>query len=333
MVWFQCEDCGENLKKPKLPNHFRICPANKLSCIDCGKIFGQQSVQGHTQCVTEAEKYGPKGQGKALNGTIAKPNDDPKKKQKPDVDINVGLSERPPWFCSLCNTSATSRQSLLLHAEGKKHRAKARAFHAAKEQPKHTEACPPDTNIANENTPKGELLSSKDVEAPKEQDLTKDGFVEKSSEAENGSLSLKKKRKLDASENDGARKKTGVDTLGSLGNGKAIQIERAGAKETDCHVKKAKHGVPKEDKVAESTPDKDGTKRKINWKKLITSVLKSNPDGALKMRRLRKLVLKALRESGITEDENQLNERLQHKITSSSRFTVVDKYVHLVATD
>lgn len=43
------------------------------------------------------EKYGPKGQGKALNGTPAKARSD--SKQRPEVDINVGLSERPPWFC------------------------------------------------------------------------------------------------------------------------------------------------------------------------------------------------------------------------------------------
>ena len=42
------------------------------------------------------EKYGPKGQGK--NVTPGKPNKDGNK-QKPEVDINVGLSERPPWFC------------------------------------------------------------------------------------------------------------------------------------------------------------------------------------------------------------------------------------------
>uniref|UniRef100_A0A2P2IWH3 UBP1-associated proteins 1C isoform X2 n=1 Tax=Rhizophora mucronata TaxID=61149 RepID=A0A2P2IWH3_RHIMU len=97
MVWFQCEECGESLKKPKLPNHFRICRATKFSCIDCGEAFGQDSVQDHTQCLTEAEKYGPKGQGKAPNGTTPKANKDAKKQL--DIDINVGLSERPPWFC------------------------------------------------------------------------------------------------------------------------------------------------------------------------------------------------------------------------------------------
>ncbi|CAN4084661.1 unnamed protein product [Withania somnifera] len=97
MVWFQCEDCGDNLKKPKLANHFRICSAFKLSCIDCGEIFGRQTVESHTQCISEAEKYGPKGQGKASHGAPAKPSSD--SKQKPVVDINVGLSDHPPWFC------------------------------------------------------------------------------------------------------------------------------------------------------------------------------------------------------------------------------------------
>lgn len=42
------------------------------------------------------EKYGPKGQTKPT-GTPGKPNS--ASKPKPEVDINVGLSERPPWFC------------------------------------------------------------------------------------------------------------------------------------------------------------------------------------------------------------------------------------------
>jgi len=48
-------------------------------------------------CFDFQEKYGPKGQGKTLNAAAAKPVKDGK--QRPVVDINVGLSERPPWFC------------------------------------------------------------------------------------------------------------------------------------------------------------------------------------------------------------------------------------------
>uniref|UniRef100_A0A5B7BB12 U1-type domain-containing protein n=1 Tax=Davidia involucrata TaxID=16924 RepID=A0A5B7BB12_DAVIN len=329
MVWFQCEDCGENLKKPKLPNHFRICSANKLSCIDCGQTFGQQSVQGHTQCITEAEKYGPKGQGKASNATTTKQNND--SKQKPDIDINVGLTERAPWFCSLCNTKATSQQALLLHAEGKKHRAKARAFHAAKKQPKHTEESTPSSKVSTENTTKDELPGNKDSEEPQERDQPKLAPVNNSSKAENGNLPSSKKRKHDASENNGKRKKVEGDTSVELGNGEVIQFERAEAEETENKVKKAKQSVSKEEKMVESNSTREDSKKKIKWKKLITSVLKNNPDGVLKMRKLRKLVLQTLQEYGITEDETQLSNMLEHKVNSSSRFTVDGKYVHLVA--
>lgn len=37
-------------------------------------------------------------------------------------------------------------------------------------------------------------------------------------------------------------------------------------------------------------------------------------DGVLKMRKLKKLVLKALEESGITDDETKLSNKLEHKV-------------------
>uniref|UniRef100_A0A0E0MYI5 At1g61320/AtMIF1 LRR domain-containing protein n=1 Tax=Oryza rufipogon TaxID=4529 RepID=A0A0E0MYI5_ORYRU len=57
MARFQCEDCGgDDLKKPKLAGHFR----------SCAQPTGQETVQGHAQCISGAEKYGPpKGQNKA----------------------------------------------------------------------------------------------------------------------------------------------------------------------------------------------------------------------------------------------------------------------------
>ncbi|KAL4589469.1 hypothetical protein LXL04_002376 [Taraxacum kok-saghyz] len=262
MVWFQCEDCGDNLKKPKLANHFRACSANKLSCIDCGQMFGQQSVQGHTQCITETEKYGPKGQAKPAQGTPGKLS-----KPKPEVDINVGLSERPPWFCSLCNTSATSKQTLLSHADGKKHRAKARAFHASKQPPKDSEEKP---------TPE---------------------VVEETQTSES------KKRKLED-----------VEKNGELGNGEVIH---------DGNVESEK---PKKVKCK-----KEDGEKSIKWKKIITAALKSNPDGNMKMRKLRTQVLKTLKESGSTVDENELADTLEHKINSSSKFAVNGKYVQLAA--
>ncbi|KAK7291820.1 hypothetical protein RIF29_07269 [Crotalaria pallida] len=295
MVWFQCEDCGDNLKKPKLPGHFRTCSAYKLSCIDCGQIFGQDTVQNHTQCITEAEKYGPKGQGKSV--TPSKPNKD--NKEKPEVDINVGLSQRPPWFCSLCNTKATSQQTLLLHADGKKHRARARAANASKQQPAQTDKSTPDAKIAVETATNGEVKDDQNAEPPKLQEPSKEDNLKPEKEIS----SAKKKRKLDASEGD-LIKKSRNDTSIDTENGEVIQGEKAAA---------------------------TGDKNKIKWKKFIKSALKSQPDGILKMKKLKKAVHKALQESGIAVEESVLSEALQQKINSSSRFAVENKLVRLVA--
>ncbi|KAH6761663.1 zinc ion binding protein [Perilla frutescens var. hirtella] len=323
MVWFQCEDCGDNLKKPKLPNHFRQCSAFKLSCIDCGQVFGQQDVEGHTQCITEAEKYGPKGQGKASNGMNTKPKTDAK--QKPEVDINVGLSERPPWFCSLCNTKATSKQTLLLHADGKKHRAKARGFHA-KQQANDTV----ETNDSVENNATTIVPENKDLGDSRDLNSSKVAPLCDGSGVENNSLGSNKKRKLEASENGDADHKSGVDASAELGNGKVIQ--KGAETEVMKGSKKAKLRAQEEHAKLDSTADKDACKKEIKWKRLITSALKSNPDGSLKLKKLTKIVVKSLKDSGYAEDKTQVTEMIEQKIDSSSRFVVDGKYVRLATS-
>ncbi|KAL2338752.1 hypothetical protein Fmac_013198 [Flemingia macrophylla] len=314
MVWFQCEDCGDNLKKPKLSGHFRTCSAYKFSCIDCGEIFGRDTVQDHTQCITEAEKYGPKGQGKTLNVATAKPNQD--SRQRPEVDINVGLSERPPWFCSLCNTKATSKQTLLLHADGKKHRAKARAFHASKQQPVEADNSAPDAKVAVETAPNDEARDNKNGEQPTLPESSK----QDNSKPRNEISSAKKKRKLEELEDD-LVKKTRNDTSVDMGNGEVIQGEEI----------KGESNLKKKGMVESRCTS--AVKNKIKWKKIIKSALKSHPDGILKMKKLRKVVLKELQESGIEVDEAELSEALEQKINSSSRFAVENKYVRLLAKD
>ncbi|KAF5183549.1 Ubp1-associated proteins 1c, partial [Thalictrum thalictroides] len=284
-----------------------------LSCIDCGETFGQQSVQGHTQCITEAEKYGPKGQGKAPNGTPAKSNNDSKK--KPDVDINVGLSSRPPWFCSVCNTSATSKQTLLLHADGKKHRAKARAFHASKQPPKETNELTSNTKHSTDELCKGDSIPTESEKDFNEQDLSKSTSANIG--AENGTKPSEKKRKLMDTDDGSSEKKEGIKDSGEV-----IQAKK----------KKTKHLDVDEEQNINIIGDTEEVKsKKIKWKKLITSILKSTPEGIMKMKKLQKLVFKSLQESGHSEDENQLKENLVDKINSSSRFTLDNKLVRLAA--
>ncbi|CAI0387779.1 unnamed protein product [Linum tenue] len=318
MVWFQCDDCGEELKKPKLSNHFRRCSASKLSCIDCGVTFSPDTVQGHTQCISEAEKYGPKGQGNpAINGATPKSKDS---KQKPDVDINVGLSLRPPWYCSLCNTQATSKQALLLHADGKKHRAKARAFHAGR-QPKQTEdvvqgIIPIDCTVTENGS----------GEKPTSDGANTDGKLE------DGVLPSDKKRKLDVLDNNG-------DVCVKMGKGDSkaetpsdvVQVGSVNACETDGKSKKVKRNEMRTDRKLESLSPEEHTENKIKWKKLIKAALKSNPDGAMKLKKLEKHVKKLLQESGKGVDQDELGNILQQKVNSNSRFTIDGKNVRLVA--
>ncbi|XP_030530074.1 UBP1-associated proteins 1C [Rhodamnia argentea] len=324
MVWFQCEDCGENLKKPKLPNHFRVCSAFKLSCIDCGETFSQQSVQGHTQCITEAEKYGPKGQGKVSNGMPAKPNKDAK--QQPDFDITVGLTKRPPWLCSLCNTKATSEQTLLLHAEGKKHKAKARAFHASKQQPQQKQESTSLATLPPEDDSKSRVVHSEHAEEQKVKSISASNNAHSNSKVENGNSQSNKKRKHDGSEKFDRKKTTRHDNLNDVGDGEVIQADKT-------EMKKSKQVATARENPEDGCHPNEDARKKIKWKKLIKTTLKSNPDGKMKIKKLKKLVIEAIKHSGITEDENQLSEKLERKINSSSRFAVDSKYVRLVASD
>ncbi|KAG9129376.1 hypothetical protein Leryth_027118 [Lithospermum erythrorhizon] len=272
--------------------------------------------------MVSGEKYGPKGQANAPNGTKPKPNN--VSNQKPDFDINVGLSERPPWFCSLCNTNATSKQTLQLHAEGKKHRAKARSFHAANQPPKQMEETEKDSVVKKENNE----ISVNGLAKPNmsEPELIPNNA---SLEATNGDLKSSKKRKSESADKDGAGVKNSGEMCTELGTGEVIQLEKPYTGKEIHRVKKAKHSLNENRNGKDLSLEKEG--KKIKWKKLITSVLKSNPDGKLKFKKLKSLVLKSLNEAAYKEDESQITNTLEKKINSSSKFTVDGKYVTLIA--
>lgn len=127
MVWFQCEDCGDTIKKPKLDSHFRQCRASRFTCIDCLLVFDRQSVKYHTSCVTEHEKYAEgatKPGGYAAGGFNATVSGSGAAAGSAEP---VGLehcTSRPPWRCNLCGVNCTSRENLNAHAASKKHRNK-----------------------------------------------------------------------------------------------------------------------------------------------------------------------------------------------------------------
>lgn len=59
MVSFTCHHCQDVVKKPKVLGHASQCGGNNalFSCVDCMQVFDSRTVQGHTSCVSEKQKY------------------------------------------------------------------------------------------------------------------------------------------------------------------------------------------------------------------------------------------------------------------------------------
>lgn len=142
MVWFQCESCGDTLKKPKLAGHFGRCAAEWFTCVDCQQGFDRWTVAQHVTCVTEYEKY---ALGATKPGGVAAAGG-PREAQASTAAPSTAatglefLATRAPWVCLCCNVTCTSKDTLLGHAQGKKHRSKARAASGTAAAPPSTEA-------------------------------------------------------------------------------------------------------------------------------------------------------------------------------------------------
>ena len=58
MVSFVCMTCQDTVRKPMVQKHVYKCPnCWVLSCVDCMVKFEGDDYQGHTSCMSEAEKY------------------------------------------------------------------------------------------------------------------------------------------------------------------------------------------------------------------------------------------------------------------------------------
>eukprot|EP00002_Diphylleia_rotans_P037119 TRINITY_DN8268_c0_g1_i1.p2 TRINITY_DN8268_c0_g1~~TRINITY_DN8268_c0_g1_i1.p2 ORF type:complete len:195 (-),score=56.94 TRINITY_DN8268_c0_g1_i1:158-742(-) len=57
MVYFVCDKCQTTLKKNQVDKHYGHCRNPSVSCVDCGVSFPDEEYNGHTTCISEAEKY------------------------------------------------------------------------------------------------------------------------------------------------------------------------------------------------------------------------------------------------------------------------------------
>jgi hypothetical protein len=112
-----------------VPHSVTAIPSD-LAHVPVAPAPGLVPVQAHSTCVSEHEKYAlgatkpggfasqgffHEGQGQVAAAAAA----------GADGGEAVGLqflSEYPPWRCSCCNVSCTSRETLMGHAAGAKHK-------------------------------------------------------------------------------------------------------------------------------------------------------------------------------------------------------------------
>ena len=136
MVWLQCEDRGDTPKKPKVRGHASQ-QREPLLVRRLLQVFDAYTVQQHTSCVTEHEKY-------ALS--ITKPGQEHLMSAAANKEQGGGgpagggggavvgedfLSKSPPYECACCKVKCTSWETLVGHAQGKKHKSKSRSAYAA----------------------------------------------------------------------------------------------------------------------------------------------------------------------------------------------------------
>ena len=72
MVYFNCGQCGEGLRKNQVEQHMFKCRSCTFSCIDCSKDFKNDEYKSHVKCLTESERYESKStyQQKANKGDV-----------------------------------------------------------------------------------------------------------------------------------------------------------------------------------------------------------------------------------------------------------------------
>ena len=245
-MWFICDDCGDTIKKPQLKKHFNACSASILSCVDCGQEFNRHTVQGHTTCVTEHEKYAlgatkPGGKASAFNGTAAKGKmggqTGPFSGEERTDDI-VGreyLATKAPWFCSCCNIECTGAETLKSHALGKKHKRKATTLRKQKEEGKATEEKP--KKSPEEKKKRKEEKKRKRGEAMTEEEKVKEAKKVKQKELK----AAKREKKL-------ARKKA------------KKEAKKNGKGKTDEALEMKGEGVKKKKKVGGKSAARKGAK-------------------------------------------------------------------------
>merc|ERR1719491_1875306 len=98
MVTFSCVKCNWTGKKKQVDKHYSRCGGDDFSCIDCGKVFGEDYAK-HTSCIQEEDKYHgkwAKSVKKDKRNEALKNNGNDKKRKREEHESNGNGVECPP---------------------------------------------------------------------------------------------------------------------------------------------------------------------------------------------------------------------------------------------
>lgn len=299
MVYFTCNACGEQVKKPQVEKHYtqkcRAC--NVLTCIDCLKDFVGDEYKTHVTCMSEDQRYSKEGRA-GWDPAVGQGNKGDKKQtqwtnnlrrilaETTDIDSDVrnilntiqeheNIPRKKPKFINFVKNIMRNRARP--HSIDKTWELFEQALRpAVKPEP---EVMDTKENIQEaESKEDEEVVTKKSKKEKKKEKMEKahaeiNGQVsqEENSEKENQKVSKKKKKKN--KETEVTEEKMDLDADIDLEDKKASKKR-----------KREENGEESINDGGESSPKKS----KFDWDEVITECLKTKEGNEMKLSKLKK---------------------------------------------
>ncbi|ESO93049.1 hypothetical protein LOTGIDRAFT_206535 [Lottia gigantea] len=333
MVFFNCNACGETLKRNKVEIHYRTkCRSCEvLSCVDCSKEFWGDDYKQHMTCISEEEKY-------SGSNYVAKPNKGEVKQELWQKSIADAVEKHKNNF-KMKDLLTRLIEHPNIPRKQKKFENFMRSSFGVRDNKCISEiwsiisSSTSSSNGASENgsTNGQNKTTTEDCEPPEKDSKETDENIQKLSKREKKEqrrlLNDKKEKKdrtkhSEATEEDTSKKKK--KKRKKKNDDSEIEEEN----EEDGEVENKRKRL---DESEESEEEKVVKKRKIkfSWEKVIEEVLNTKGE-EIPLKKLRKKVLaEYASQGGCLESEDELSAKFMKKLTKNPKFKVLKERVKL----
>jgi len=315
MVYFTCNACGEQLKKPSVEKHYtqKCRQCTMLTCIDCLKDFYGDEYRAHNACMSEEQRYSKegragwdpeKGQGnkgesrqkswtsnlRAILAETQNIDSDVKNIVNTILD-HENIPRKKPKFSNFVKNIMRNRASP--HAIDKtwdlfSQALKPPAPPAVKEVPQEKEV---EKEVLIEKSEEETEKKEKKRKKEKKKDKSDDGDVEMAEEESSRKKSKKerKKEKLRLIEEEENTSETSEKENKEKGSKKKKKKDKNKEMEKEESEDLNKNKKRKRDEEMEVDEDaSDPKKTKFDWDEVITSLLMQKEDKEMKLNKLKK---------------------------------------------